>query len=126
VQITYFLCFVLEGILPEILFLVVLYREFSILFVRNLMLKKGIAMGARMGGKIKTVVYIATGAAALLTTSVIRLASALPESWAGYLPKAYNFFSMAAVILFAISVLLSVVSFADYVKVYRGAGKASG
>ena len=65
-QLTYFFCFVIDGILPSFLFLAVLYREFSILFIRNLMLKKGIALGARMGGKIKTVTYVLSGALALL------------------------------------------------------------
>jgi CDP-diacylglycerol--glycerol-3-phosphate 3-phosphatidyltransferase len=72
VQITYFLCFVMDGIFPVILLLLVLYREFGILFLRNLMLKKGVAMGARLGGKIKTVTYIIAGAAALLAVSFRR------------------------------------------------------
>jgi CDP-diacylglycerol--glycerol-3-phosphate 3-phosphatidyltransferase len=39
VMITYFLCFVVTGILPAIFFLLVLYREFGILFIRILMMK---------------------------------------------------------------------------------------
>ncbi len=65
-QITCFLCFVIEEVFPAALFLLVLYREFGILFVRNLMLKKGVTMGARKSGKIKTVTYITAGAAALI------------------------------------------------------------
>ena len=72
-QITYFFCFVIDGILPPLLFLAVLYREFSVLFVRNQMLAKGVAMGARMGGKIKTVTYVLAGALALMASSVTRL-----------------------------------------------------
>jgi len=63
-QITAFLCFVIDGILPAFLFLVVLYREFGILLLRNLMLKKGITMGARISGKVKTVTYVIGGAIA--------------------------------------------------------------
>lgn len=112
VQLTLFLCFVLEGILPALLFLPIIYREFGILFIRNLMLKKGTAMGARMGGKIKTVAYISACALALLAASLRRLdADARFVSAAG----------TAAAAVFAVSVVLAVVSFFDYLKVYRGA-----
>jgi CDP-diacylglycerol--glycerol-3-phosphate 3-phosphatidyltransferase len=109
-QITCFLGYVIDGIFPAMLFLVVLYREFAILFVRNLMLKKGIAMGARMGGKIKTVAYIAATAIALLYVSMNRLDTA-----AALQPAV----KIAAVSVFGVSVLLSVISFFDYVAVYR-------
>ncbi len=109
-QITAFLCFVLDGILPAFLFLVVVYREFGILFIRNLMLKKGIAMGARIGGKIKTIAYITAAAIALIYASLVRL-------------SAFEFLQpiakIAAVAVFSLSVLFSVLSFFDYLSVYR-------
>jgi CDP-diacylglycerol--glycerol-3-phosphate 3-phosphatidyltransferase len=113
VQLTYFLCFVLDGIFPVILFIPVLYREFSILFVRNLMLRKGVAMGARISGKIKTVSYISSCALALLAVSIGRFA---PGN--GFIPAVRS----AAVVVFVLSVVLSVISFLDYVKVYRTNG----
>ncbi|GHU56416.1 CDP-diacylglycerol--glycerol-3-phosphate 3-phosphatidyltransferase [Spirochaetia bacterium] len=113
VQITYFLVFVIDGIFPAALFLVVLYREFSILFIRNLMLKKGIAMGARIGGKIKTVTYIAAGAVALLAVSAQRL---------GFGEPVFFVLQRTALIIFLISVIISLVSFADYLSVYRKSG----
>jgi CDP-diacylglycerol--glycerol-3-phosphate 3-phosphatidyltransferase len=109
-QLTYFLCFVLDGIFPAILYLPVMYREFGILFLRNLMLRKGTAMGARISGKIKTVAYISACALALLAVSIRRL---YPESRLG------SVVSTAAMVVFAVSVVLAVVSFADYVRVYR-------
>jgi CDP-diacylglycerol--glycerol-3-phosphate 3-phosphatidyltransferase len=108
-QITYFFCFVIDGILPPLLFLAVLYREFSILFIRNLMLKKGIAMGARMGGKIKTVTYILAGGLALLASSLVRLGIG------GGVPRGLI---ISAEVVFLISVIIAVVSFFDYVSVY--------
>ena len=105
-QITYFFCFVIDGILPSFLFLAVLYREFSILFVRNRMLKKGVVMGARMGGKIKTVTYVMAGALALLASSVVRL---------GMGAGLYRILTMAAGAVFIVSVVIAVVSFLDYV-----------
>ena len=109
-QVTYFFCFVIDGILPPLLFLAVLYREFSILFIRNLMLKRGITMGARMGGKIKTVTYILAGALALLASSVLRLG--MDDSY-------YRWLTLAAEGVFVVSVILAVISFFDYVSVYR-------
>jgi len=115
-QISCFLCFVVDGILPSFLFLLVLYREFSILLVRNLMLRKGIAMGARMGGKIKTVAYILAVGAALLAASFERL----------NLDSLFAYTRIAAIVLFIVSVILSLLSFADYIKVYRGHGENAG
>jgi len=113
-QITCFLCFVMDGIIPAALFLVVLYREFAILFIRNLMLQKGITMGARISGKIKTVTYIVAAVAVLLCVSLQRLGIA------GSLQPVAR---IAAISIFSISVLFSVLSFIDYVSVYRAAVK---
>lgn len=116
VRVTYFLCFVLTDILPAILFLLVLYREFGILFIRTLMMKKGIALGARKGGKLKAVTYMLTGVAALLAASVERLD----------LDKTYfTIFSRSAIVIFLISVIISLLSFIDYVLVYKSAGEKS-
>jgi CDP-diacylglycerol--glycerol-3-phosphate 3-phosphatidyltransferase len=109
-QISYFLCFIIDGILPPLLFLAVLYREFSMLFLRNLMLRKGIAQGARLSGKIKTVTYILAGALALLASSVIRL---------GFDGELYRWLVISARAIFTLSVIMSIVSFLDYVFVYR-------
>jgi CDP-diacylglycerol--glycerol-3-phosphate 3-phosphatidyltransferase len=109
-QVTLFFCFVMDRILPALPFLIIVYREFGILFVRNLMLRKGVVMGARIGGKIKTVIYIAAAAAALLASS------------AGRLDLGEFLFSrlrLIAVVLFGIAALVSLVSFADYFLVYR-------
>jgi CDP-diacylglycerol--glycerol-3-phosphate 3-phosphatidyltransferase len=114
VWLTFFLCFVADRILPVIPFLVILYREFGILFLRNLMLQKGIAMGARRGGKIKAVGYMVTGIAALLASSVRRLGIEGPY---------FSVFRTAARAFFIVSVLISLLSFADYMAVYKQAGK---
>ena len=113
VRITYFLCFVLDGILPAAFLLLVLYREFGISFVRILMMKKGVAMGARKGGKIKAVAYMAAGAVALLTSCAERL---------GLDSRACAVLRVSAVAIFGVSVVLAIVSFADYIGVYRKTG----
>jgi CDP-diacylglycerol--glycerol-3-phosphate 3-phosphatidyltransferase len=109
-QLTCFFCFVIDGIFPAILFLLVIYREFSILFIRNLMLKRGITLGARMSGKIKTVFYIFAGGAALLTDSLQRLS---------IFEDLFPFFKTGALVIFTISVVISIVSFIDYLIIFK-------
>lgn len=58
-------CFTLDKLLPPIFFLIILYREVSIVFVRMLAIKKGLVIGAKMLGKIKTVLYITVGGTSL-------------------------------------------------------------
>jgi CDP-diacylglycerol--glycerol-3-phosphate 3-phosphatidyltransferase len=113
-QLTCFFCFVIDGIIPAALFLIVLYREFAILFLRNLMLMKGIAMGARITGKIKTVTYITAASACLFYVGLYRLGVVEP-----LLPA----IKIAAVSIFCVSVFVSVLSFFDYYSVYRTSKK---
>jgi len=115
VQITCFLCFIISdlwgnSILPVILFLLVIYREFGILFLRNLMLKKGVTLGARMPGKIKTVAYIIAVGASLLAVSIERLCVC---------EKLLPYFKTGALIIFIISVIFALISFFDYLIIYN-------
>jgi phosphatidylglycerophosphate synthase len=84
------------------------------------MMRKGVIMGARISGKIKTVTYIIAGGIALLYVSIIRL-SALeflqPVVKIAYMVK------IAAIVVFSLSVLFSVLSFFDYLFVYRNTTK---
>ena len=108
-KITYFLCFVIYGIFPSFLFLIVLYREFSALFIRNLMLRKGIAMGARMSGKVKTVSYFIAGTLALIASTLIRL---------NLFEEFHQWVVLAANVVFVFSVLLALISLFEYISVY--------
>ena len=105
VQITFFFCFVIDGILPAFLLLIVIYREFSILFIRNLLLHRGITLAARMGGKIKTVSYIVAVGFALLASSLGRL-----DLGGDF----YRWAIIAATVIFSLSVIISIASFIDY------------
>jgi CDP-diacylglycerol--glycerol-3-phosphate 3-phosphatidyltransferase len=111
--ITFFFCFVTDRILPALPFLIILYREFGILFLRNLMLRKGTAMGARRGGKIKAFAYMFTGIASLLVSSLGRLGIEVPF---------FGVLRAAALGFFVLSALISLVSFVDYVVVYKKTG----
>ncbi len=59
-HLTFFVCFFGKGIMPGIAFIIIMWREFSILFLRMLMMGKGKAVAANIWGKSKTVLYAIT------------------------------------------------------------------
>ena len=65
-RLTYFLCFVEAGFMPAWVFLLVLNRELGMTFLRMMLARKGIALGARMGGKVKTALYAAATSTGLV------------------------------------------------------------
>lgn len=109
-RLTYFVCFSFTGIMPLWIFLIIMYREFCQLFLRQLLAEKGVAMGARKGGKTKAVFYMIAGAASLILWSAGSLA----------IGEAYRPGMAAAVfVLYCIAALLSVGSFLDYIIQFR-------
>ncbi len=60
-RLTYFLCFAIAGIMEVWIFLILLYRDLSVSFVRLMMARKGTVMSARLSGKIKAWVYAISG-----------------------------------------------------------------
>jgi len=109
-RITYFVCFSLDGIMPAWALIIVLYRELSINFLRMLLAQRGIAMGARPGGKLKSATYMVAGAASLIQSSAIKLDlfSSLQAP-----------FSVVIYGLYVAAAFLALVSFADYFVQYR-------
>ncbi|MBN1241983.1 MAG: CDP-diacylglycerol--glycerol-3-phosphate 3-phosphatidyltransferase [Spirochaetales bacterium] len=108
-RLTYFLCFAIDGIMPVWILLLVLYREYSIMFLRMLLTRRGIAMGARPGGKAKAVVYMSAG---LLSLAVVtfRAFPALPG---------LGMAEMLTMVAYMLAAVLSVASFIDYIVQYR-------
>jgi phosphatidylglycerophosphate synthase len=83
------------------------------------MLKKGATLGARLSGKVKTVGYIVSGSVALLTVSFERLSVYEPLAvLESFLPH----LRIAALVIFAVSVVIAILSFFDYVVIYKKAG----
>jgi CDP-diacylglycerol---glycerol-3-phosphate 3-phosphatidyltransferase len=109
-RLTYFVCFVLAGLMPAWAFIVILYREFSINFLRMLLAQRGVAMGARSGGKLKSATYMAAGAASLLLVSFMRL-----DLFAGIRAP----FAVAIYALYSLAAVLAVLSFVDYFLQFR-------
>lgn len=109
-RLTYFVCFALDGIMPAWVLIIVIYREFSINFIRMLLAQRGIAMGARRGGKLKSATYMIAGAASLLMASAKEL-SLFQSAWTPLGTCIYALYVVAA--------LLALISFGDYFLQYR-------
>jgi CDP-diacylglycerol--glycerol-3-phosphate 3-phosphatidyltransferase len=109
-RITYFVCFAAEGIMPLWILLIILYREFSIQFLRNLLSLKSIALGARPGGKLKAGLYMVSGLLSLAYVSATRMQLGL-----SFLPL----LKILVEVSYGFAVLLSVVSFLDYLNQYK-------
>jgi phosphatidylglycerophosphate synthase len=81
------------------------------------MMKKGIAMGAKMSGKVKAVTYMASGAFALLAETLSRLEiDGIP----------FTIFKYISIIIFAVGTVMAVTSFLEYLSFYRKTPKADG
>ena len=104
------LCFVVDGYMPPYLYVVVLMREYGMLFMRMLLVRQGVAMGARKGGKFKTVLYVAGCALSLGLESCRRLG--VWEEVPGRLVAACGW-------LYGAGALAAVASFGDYLVQYR-------
>lgn len=105
-----FTCFVFSGYMHPIFYVLILYREFSQNFLRMVAAKSGTAIAARKGGKLKTVFYVASCFVALAQNCLAR--TGLAAAW-GVNMDAFN---VAGQAMFAVCVVLSYVSFFDYLK----------
>jgi CDP-diacylglycerol--glycerol-3-phosphate 3-phosphatidyltransferase len=108
-RLTYFVCFAFGGIMPVWALMVILYREFGILFLRMIMYTRGTALAARGGGKLKATFYALGGLIGVLVVTTRR--GVLPATWEAPL-------SVVAIAVYSIAAVLAVVSFVDYVRVF--------
>ena len=95
----------LGGYTPVLVFILIMYREMGQTFLRMVAAKKGIAIAARKGGKIKTVSYVVSGFYALFLETLVRL---------DCVPECFGTLRIIAICLFVLSLILSYVSFTDY------------
>lgn len=115
-HITYFVCFLSLSIMPLWAFILIMWREFSILFVRMLLAKyAGKAMPANIFGKSKTVLYAAT---TLLSFVYLALSAFSTIDLGVYSTVLYVFYSLSA--------LASVISFLIYIRDLFRSGALSG
>lgn len=97
--------------MPVVCFILILYREFTMNFIRMVAVSRGTAIAARKGGKLKTVFYIASGFFYLLIESVLRFGQ---FDISAYLPLLHTI----ANVMFIICVVLSYISFLDYIRAF--------
>lgn len=122
-NLTVFICAVSAGYMPMVLFVLILYREFTQSFLRTIALKKGVAIAARKGGKLKTVFYIISGFFFLTLESYTRFAFPfIPEFVDTIIKTALRWSTFS---LFIVCVCLSWGSFVDYIKSFYSLVKDS-
>jgi CDP-diacylglycerol--glycerol-3-phosphate 3-phosphatidyltransferase len=116
-RMTYFVCFVSAQIMPVWAFTLIMWRELSILFVRMLMMGKGLAVPANIFGKSKAVLYAVSAGFAILYIALVTFAPEL---------GIINAVSMVLTPLFGLAALASVISFLTYVRAVLSSGALSG
>lgn len=105
-----FVCFMFSlksglSYMKPYLFILILYREMTMNFIRMVAVKKGTAIAARKGGKFKTVMYVVSGFFALFLESLVRF---------GVESESLANLQLISFVLFVICVICSYVSFIDY------------
>ena len=106
-HLTVFFCYTLSGYVTPFILLLFVYREFGMLFVRLLAAKKGVAIGARKGGKFKTVMYVVAGFYALFLETLVRFNVQL---------ECFDVLRIVCTCLFVVCLICSYASFIDYIK----------
>lgn len=131
-HLTCFVVLVASNLMPVWAFIIIMYREFGIVFIRLLMYRKGVALAARKGGKAKTVTYAVAVGSGFLLSSFQRAGMFEPEGALGLFtplpldaPTIVAVVAVVAIVFYSLAALLSLLSFIDYLRVFRQAGGAS-
>jgi CDP-diacylglycerol--glycerol-3-phosphate 3-phosphatidyltransferase len=109
-RLTYFFCFVQAGFMPGWLLLIIMYREYGIILLRLLGIRRGVAIGARAGGKLKAVLYALSSVLGLVALTISRTGV-----WKDALPAV----SGVAYGVFVLAAFFALLSFVDYAVVFR-------
>ncbi len=103
-HLTFFACFYGMGIMPSLAFIIIMWREFSILFLRMLMMGKGKAVAANIWGKSKTVLYAVVS---ILSIAYTVASHFIPGTW-------QDLYFIVLTVLFYLAALASLLSFTTY------------
>ncbi|MDR2151056.1 MAG: CDP-diacylglycerol--glycerol-3-phosphate 3-phosphatidyltransferase [Spirochaetaceae bacterium] len=109
-HLTLFVCLSMSGYMPVLFLILIIYREFSMTFLRLVIIEKGIAVAARKGGKAKTMLYVLAIAYTLLIECTKRLGFSILEA---------PVYTTVATMLFAGCVASAYLSFIDYLVHFR-------
>lgn len=72
-RLTYFVCLTAVSVMPVYAFIIIMWREFGIVFLRMLMMGSGKAVAANIWGKIKAVMYAVSGLLGILYVAFGRI-----------------------------------------------------
>lgn len=106
-RMTYFICFTFTGLMPVWIFIVLIYRELSVTFMRMFMIKQGVAMAASVWGKLKAVFYAFSG---IIGLAAVVLGRSFPDS------VLLGPFRTASFVIFLIAAIASIGSFMAYLR----------
>lgn len=106
-RITYFLCFAFTGLMPLWVFLIIIYRELAITFLRMMMMGRGVVVAASLWGKLKAITYAVSGVLGVLFVSFERL---------GLFMVILRPLRISLVVVFYLSAFAAVASFFVYLK----------
>jgi CDP-diacylglycerol--glycerol-3-phosphate 3-phosphatidyltransferase len=106
-RLTYFVCLSGVHVMPVWAFVIIMWREFSIVFLRMLMMGRGKAVAANIWGKSKAVLYAVSGLFGIVYVAFERISS--PGSWKAWADP-------AMLVIFALAALASLASFGTYAK----------
>ncbi len=107
-RMTYFVCLAFSSIMPLWVFLIILYRELGVTFLRMILMGEGVAMAASIWGKFKAVLYAISAILGILYSVLIRMVEGAPRWLAIYGTVLPYIFILAAV--------ASVLSFLSYLR----------
>lgn len=106
-RLTYFVCLTHVDIMPVWAFVIIMWREFSILFLRMLMMGTRKAVPANIWGKAKSVLYAVSGILGILYHVAFLL-----EKGGTWMQPVFSTLQW----IFALAAVASVVSFGTYVR----------
>ncbi|MBB6042703.1 CDP-diacylglycerol--glycerol-3-phosphate 3-phosphatidyltransferase [Borreliella yangtzensis] len=118
-HLTYFVFFFYKGITPYYFFVIFIYREISIGFVRNLIIQFNIVQQANFLGKLKSFLYAVCTFASLLLYTFNQLNFTKPiQNFISYILNFEFKFLFVVQAMYVCAALFAILSFLDYVFVF--------
>ncbi len=115
-RLTYFLCFTMADVMPVWIFVILLYRDLGVGFVRLLMSRKGVVMSARISGKLKAWIYAVSGLIGLLYYTIHIYAVESTADVVLYYGSYVCFLAAGIIALWSLADYVSVLIRKDYTK----------
>lgn len=115
-RVSYFLTFIVFGIMPPFAFLLILYREIGVVFLRMVLAQRGTSMAARKGGKAKSMLYFISSGLGIFALWFLWFGQSLPLQTQSVIDTSV---SWGLPVVFWLAALFALISFADYILAFR-------